>query len=133
MDDKLRELVQRVKASAQVVGDLTVSAATTVGKKAGDVVELSKLNIRIYELKNEIEVMEKEIGHTLYEAHLSPDTDTGEIEELFLSIDQKWEQVAELQEKLTAAKKTRQCPNPACGKTCRKEDTFCPSCGTALD
>lgn len=133
MDEKTKIILEKVKASAAMVGDLTMSAAVTVGKKAGDVVEQSKLNLKLFDLQNEVDLLMKKIGRQLYQAHTDPDMETPDFEELFAAVDQKAEEMQELRDKLEMLRRTKKCPNPNCGKTCTKDAAYCPACGTALN
>ena len=40
------------------------------------------------------------------------------------------EQLAELRDQLASMRSVSICPN--CGRTCSREDSFCPGCGTEL-
>lgn len=45
-------------------------------------------------------------------------------------MDTKKEQLAELRDQLASMRSVSICPK--CGRTCSREDSFCPGCGTEL-
>lgn len=55
MDDRVRDLMYRVKKTATAVGETAESAARYAGRRAGEMVDVTKLNMKIYDLKAEIE------------------------------------------------------------------------------
>ncbi len=133
MDEKTKVILEKVKASAAMVGDLTLSAAASVGKKASGVVEQSKLNLKLFDLQNEVDLLYKSIGRSLYQAHTEPDGETPDFDELFLAVDEKQAEIQSLRDKIVELRCTKKCPNPECGRTCGKDTHYCPDCGTALD
>jgi len=133
MDDKIKSILKAVKATAVAAGQAAGRAAEATGKKAGEVVEQTKLNLHIIDLESEINDLYKDIGRLVYASKNDTVIDTSEIEEKILRIDEKREEIEQARAKIDMLKRTRKCPNPDCGRKCSKEDKFCPSCGAVLE
>ena len=130
MDPKVREIMEKVKATAMTAAEAAGKAADTASKKAGELVGLTKLNLKIFDLNTEIEIAFKEIGRHVYLTHTGANVDSQVIEDKISSIDEKYARIAEIKSELAAKKHTVVCPN--CGKECEKDDIFCRICGTSL-
>ena len=133
MDERTREIIEKVKTSAKAVGDLTIAKANDVSKKASSVYEKGKINLKIFNIQNEIDLLYKSIGRELYEAHLDADAETPDFEELFIAVDEKQQEIQELRAQQDVLRNSKKCPNPDCGKSCSKDDAYCPACGAKLD
>lgn len=132
MDEKVKDILEKVKLSATAAGEFAASTAEAAGKRAGEVVEVTKLNLQIFDLNNEISALFKQIGELVYKAHDNADADTSSIEEWLALIDEKKNTVSEIKQRILGFKHSKKCPNPECGRDCEKNDTFCPRCGTQL-
>ncbi len=127
-------LMSRVKLSAEVLADRTGKvanhAAGVASKKATNVVESTKLNLRIFDLNSELDQLYKELGKMLYDTHCGMEIDQEEIQVKLILIDEKCQAVSEIRNKLQSLKTSSQCPN--CGKECSANDVFCSGCGAQL-
>ena len=120
--------------SVKVVAGRTSQAATraveSAGKMAGDMAQATKINLQIFDLNTECEVLYKEIGKLVYDIHLgaevAPDAMDGYLDQL----DETRSKVEALRAQLTDMKASVTCPE--CGKQCSREDAFCAGCGAAL-
>ena len=130
MDERVKDLLDRVRQTAETMGDVAGTTARYAGKCAGTLVDVTKLNLQIFDLNSEISTLLKEAGQAMYEAHLGEDTDDEVLAEILNELDVKNAQVLELKERVTALKCTKACP--ACGEPCSREDRFCKSCGASL-
>lgn len=133
MNDKMKELFENVKSSVKSVACATGKAAQSASKKAGEFVENTKLNLKLFELNTDIETEYKEIGKLVYQTHLGEDISREELEEHLTAADKKNNEINEIKEKLGTDKSdidTVVCNS--CGKTCSCECTFCPNCGNKL-
>lgn len=123
MDERVRELLDRARETAITVGEVA-------GKRAGQMVDVAKLNMKIFDLKAEVNQLLRQVGQLVYDAHRGEDTDTTPIDGLLADIDEKHEAITELKERVAALKNSRECP--VCGTLCGREDKFCKSCGAGL-
>lgn len=107
------------------------SAAQTVGKVAGQFVDISKLRINLSELNAEIGRRYQELGQFIYEGKKAGEADEAELEEKILSIDDLYAQLASVSAQLASLQNRTTCP--ACGKQMSTEAVFCSHCGMKLD
>ena len=134
MDKKMNNFFEKAKVSAELfancTGKVAAQAATTASKTASDVMEATKLNLQIFDLNTEIEILYKEIGKIVYTVHTGAEGDHDDMEIKLELIDEKLEKIAALRERLATMKTSVTCPN--CGKECSHNDTFCSCCGAQL-
>ncbi len=130
MDAKVRELLDRIKATASAFGEVAYTAGREAGKKAGETLELAKLNMKIFDLNAEIELIMKKLGKVIYDTHCGKEADEGSIDNLLKEADEKNAEVEVLRAKVAELKKTVICKN--CGGVCNKNDQYCRKCGTQL-
>lgn len=106
------------------------SAAEVVGKKAGQIVDVSKLRINISELNGEINKKILELGQHVYEGKKN-----GEVNEEV--VDLKISEIDELQSQLDTVVqemgvKQNKVVCPVCNKQCNAGTFFCSFCGAKL-
>ncbi len=131
MDDKVKELLSKIKETATIAADAAESAARQVSQKTGDTLEMAKLNMKIFDLNTEIGVSMREIGKIVYDTHTGKVTDENALSEIIKSVDEKNAEIESYKAKLAEFKKSVVCA--VCGETCSKGDTFCKKCGAKLD
>lgn len=106
------------------------SAAEAVGRKAGQLVDVSKLRIGAAEVNTEITERYETLGQYVYEncrEALSADPEAvGKMAE----IDELQAQAAAIAKELNDKQNKLVCPT--CGKQCSNTASFCSSCGTKL-
>lgn len=107
------------------------SAAQTVGKMAGQFVDMSKLRINISELNGEINKRYQELGQFIYEAKKAGSADEAELEEKIAGIDDLYAQFGVVSAQLAALQNKVTCP--ACGKQMSVDSAFCSHCGMKLE
>jgi len=105
----------------KVVGD----AAQKVAQKSGDAVEYGKTKYKIYDTQNEINKIFTRMGQEAYENYKNG-VSFDDISQSCDLIDAKKDEIEELEAKLTDLRNNKKCN---CGKTCKKDDAFCPACG----
>ena len=127
MDDKVKELMDRIRGTASVAADACAGTARVAGKKAGQMVDVAKLNMKIFDLKTDINGLLREIGSLVYAAHQGKDPQGDRVEELLSQIDGKHQSIAACKEQIAVLKKCRECPG--CGTMCGRDDKFCKRCG----
>ena len=50
MDDRVKELLDRIRGTAEVAADAAVDTARVAGRRAGQMVDAAKLNIQLFDL-----------------------------------------------------------------------------------
>ncbi|MDP4109068.1 MAG: zinc ribbon domain-containing protein [Bacillota bacterium] len=130
MEQKTKDIMEKIKATASIAAEAAGKAAEAAGKKAGEVMEITKLNLQIFDLNTEIEILYKEIGKMVYNTHAGQDVSAEELELKLNQLDEKREMAAAIKEKISERRTQNKCPN--CGKECDKDDSFCRTCGAQL-
>ena len=134
MDQRVNDLFHRMRASAERLADrteeVTSRAVDAAGKKATDMVESTRINMKIYDLNADVDRLYREIGKMLYDTHLGEMADQELVQEKLEKLDEKHREIEELREKLNDLKSAAKCP--VCGKECKAGDTFCSECGAKL-
>jgi len=130
MDVNVEALLDKVKEIAELTSEAACFAADAAGKKAGDFMNTTKANFKIFDLNAECEVLYKEIGRMVYDVHQGVEVMNEAMEAKLAELDQKQEQILELRRELDRNKPILVCPG--CGKVCSPEDSFCSGCGVKL-
>ncbi|MCD8356632.1 MAG: zinc ribbon domain-containing protein [Clostridia bacterium] len=132
MDKK--NFFEKAMVSAELLANRTGIAATkaadAAGRTATSVVGATKLNLQIFDLNTEIEILYKEIGKMVYNVHTGQDEDQDSLNAKLILIDEKRDKIEEIRAQLNAAKSKVCCPN--CGRECTKDAVFCSCCGAQL-
>ena len=50
MDDKVKELLDRIRDTASAAADTAADTARVAGRKAGQMVDVAKLNVQLFDL-----------------------------------------------------------------------------------
>ena len=53
MDDKVKDLLDRIRGTASVAADAAAGTARVAGKKAGQMVDVAKLNVQLFDLNGD--------------------------------------------------------------------------------
>lgn len=130
MDAKVQSFLDKIKVMAEKTGKVAGRAADVAGKKATELAGATRINLQIFDLNTECEVLYKEIGRMVYELHRGSAVSNDEMDEKIAAVDAKQEKIAALREELAGMKTIVVCPH--CGKTCSREDAYCSGCGGAL-
>ena len=101
-------------------GDKACSFAKNMADKANDAVEVQKLKAKIRDC----------IGASIYNRYKEDDTVDAEYLDPCGSIDEKYEEIAELNDKIDIIKGCMRCPN--CQAPVNTGDAFCSKCGRPL-
>lgn len=78
--------------------------AKTAADKTGDVVETTKLNIKINEEKGKIKELMEEVGRLYFEKFQNGEELPLEVTDLFCKVKDSEEQISQLQEQIKAVK-----------------------------
>lgn len=126
MDDRMQMLLEK----ARVYAGKTGQAAESAGRKATELAQATKLNLQIFDLNTECEVLYKEIGKLMYDIHQGIEADEEEINSRLAKLDEKQVKIGALREQIGLLKSSIHCPT--CGKLCSRTDAFCAACGGGL-
>ena len=107
------------------------SAAQTVGKMAGQFVDMSKLRINMSELNGEITKRYQELGRFIYEAKKAGSADEAELADQIAGIDDLYAQLSAVSAEYASMQNKVTCP--ACGKKMPTDSLFCSHCGAKLE
>ena len=106
------------------------TAATAVGKKAGQIVDLSKLRFNAAEINKEIEYNFEALGRLVYDAEKNGEDASALIGECVAEIDALFEQLDAIHGQIAVLKKRVKCKN--CGYENSQGAIFCNRCGKKL-
>ena len=130
MNEKLQSLLFSIQESAEKFGDTAADAAYGVGKKAETLLSTAKLNIKIADLKSQINQQLKTVGEMIYGTHTGNPTESEILLNKLEEIDGLYAQITLLEEQLGRQPASAACPD--CGASVREGDLFCRECGRKL-
>jgi len=130
MNEKLYELMEKVRATAVQVGSTAADAAYVVGQKAGELLSVAKANAKIAGLKADVNVALRETGELIYATHTGNPTDSDVLLAKLQEIDVLKAQIAQLEAELGKEAAPALCPT--CGAEVRDGAAFCGECGGPL-
>ncbi len=130
MDPKVYKMLEKAKIFAEKTGVAATQAAQNASKVAGDMAQATKLNLQIFDLNTECEVLYKEMGKLVYDIHLGIDVEQDAMDKYLSEVDEIRARIDNLRLQLSQTKQQVTCP--VCGKTCQKDDVYCASCGAML-
>lgn len=116
-----------------VLEDFFVKAKVAVdalGEKAGQLVDVSKLNIKMAELKNDMKNGYINLGKAVYKAKKDNATDDATINYEIAQIDNLSLQIDELKKQIATMTNKVLCKS--CGQPNEKGSHFCTKCGEEL-
>lgn len=106
------------------------SAAEVVGKRAGQLVDISKLRINVSELNGEINKRLMELGQYVYDQKKNGEIDETVVEEKITEIDDLHNQMSTVVQEMGVLQNKVACP--VCGKQCDVSASFCSYCGAKI-
>ena len=130
MDDKVSELLEQVRQAAISLGQTAGTAAQAAGKKAEQMADVAKLNLKIFDLKSDIDGLLKQMGQIMYDTHQGKEAPADALNDMLAQVDAKHAQIAEERGRINALRNSKPCPK--CGAACGQEDKFCKACGAEL-
>jgi predicted RNA-binding Zn-ribbon protein involved in translation (DUF1610 family) len=98
-----------------------------VGKKMGEVVEVTKLNSAINNEEDKIKKLYTEIGRKVYERFTAGGTACEDVLEECSAVKASYEEIENLRNKILQAKNLKKCTK--CGEALELNIVFCPKCG----
>lgn len=130
MDAKMQTFLDKIKVMADKTGKAAGRAADVAGKKATELAGATRINLQIFDLNTECEVLYKELGRLVYDLHRGIEVPSEQMDEKIAQVDERQEKLAALREELAGMKSVVVCPQ--CSRPCSREDAFCAGCGSAL-
>ena len=130
MDERVKELLDRIRDTAEVAADAAADTARVAGKKAGQMVDAAKLNVQIFDLNTELNDVLRQLGQVMFDTHRGAEIDNDNLPHLLSKADELTGRIAELRDRVAALRHSRTCA--ACGAACGREDQFCRVCGQKL-
>ena len=130
MDDKVKNLLERVKGTASYAADVAADGARAAGKRAGQMVDVAKLNVQLFDLNGEYNDLLRQLGKVMYDTHRGEVPENDKVGQLLTQADEKAARIAELKNRIADLKQAASCP--ACGEPCGRGDKFCRHCGAQL-
>lgn len=122
--------MDKVRETAISMGEAAEYTFRNAGRRAEEVLGVTKLNMEIFDLNTEINILLKEIGQMVYDTHTGKEADSQLLDKKLADIDEKRMQIKTCREQIASLKKSKECP--VCGEACEKDDKFCRRCGQAL-
>ena len=119
MEDRVKELMDRIRGTASAAADACADTARVAGRKAGQIVDVAKLNVQLFDLNGELNDVLRQLGQVMYDAHL------------LARADELNEKIGGMKDRVSALRQSRTCGT--CGAVCGREDKFCRSCGQPLE
>lgn len=116
-----------------IIDDVVInakSAAEAVGRKAGQLVDVSKLRISAAEVNSEISKRYETLGQYVYDSCREALAADPEAVGKMAEIDELKAQAAAIAKELNDKQNKVACPG--CGKQCSNTAAFCSFCGTKL-
>lgn len=106
------------------------SAAVTVGKEAGRIVDISMLRFNAAELQKEISKKYETLGRIVYDSCKSGNAAGVSFDEHLGAIDALYQKLDEVNEKINALRRKSECTQ--CGFKNDEKAAFCSRCGAKL-
>ncbi len=110
--------------------NLTKETAEKVGKKTGDLIEVSKLRLRLSTAERELSTALEGLGRLVYDAGKSGEDISEMTASAMTHLDELTEKAEQLRAEIDNCKNRKRCPN--CGAVNTEDAIFCKQCGTKL-
>jgi len=112
------------------VKKMVTDTAQTAVKKSGEIFETTKIKYSIFDLKNDIDIIYKEIGELIY-TKFETDVDVfNEVNEKCELIKEKKVKIEQLKKEMSEIKNSISCEE--CSNACSNNMDYCPKCGAKL-
>ena len=131
MEDRVKDLMDRIRGTASAAADACADTARVAGRKAGQIVDVAKLNVQLFDLNGELNDVLRQLGQVMYDAHRGRAGGDESIPDLLARADELNEKIGGMNDRVSALRQSRTCGT--CGAVCGREDKFCRSCGQPLE
>ena len=95
MDDKVKDLLEKIRGAADVAADACADTARVAGRKAGQMVDVAKLNVQLFDLNGEFNDILRQLGQVMYNTHLGREAEGDPVSGLLARADETAAKVAE--------------------------------------
>ena len=130
MEDKVKDLLDRIRGTASVAADACADTARVAGRKAGQMVDVAKLNVQLFDLNGDFNDILRRLGQVMYDTHRGQTPEGDPVTELLAEADETAAKVEEVKSRIADLRQAQACPG--CGAPCGREDQFCRRCGAKL-
>ena len=65
MEDRVKELMDRIRGTASAAADACADTARVAGRKAGQIVDVAKLNVQLFDLNGELNDVLRQLGQVM--------------------------------------------------------------------
>ena len=62
MDNRVKDLLDRIRGTAGVAADVAADTARVAGRRAGQMVDVAKLNVQLFDLNGEYNEVLRQLG-----------------------------------------------------------------------
>jgi len=91
MDDKVKALLERVRGTAGYAADAAADGARAAGRRAGQMVDVAKLNVQLFDLNGEYNDILRQLGRVMVETHRGEVPESNKISRLLARADEECE------------------------------------------
>ena len=130
MDDKVKALLERIRGTAGYAADAAADGVRAAGRRAGQMVDVAKLNVQLFDLNGEYSDILCQLGQVMVDTHRGGLPEHDKVSELLAQADETAAKIAELKGRISDLKQAKVCPS--CGAPCGRGDMFCRQCGVTL-
>ena len=110
MDDKVKELLDRIRDTASAAADTAADTARVAGRKAGQMVDVAKLNVQLFDLNGEFSDILKKLGQVMYDTHRGQGGESADVAGLLERADEVSEKIREVKARISDLRQSRTCP-----------------------
>ena len=96
MDNRVKDLLDRIRGTAGVAADVAADTARVAGRRAGQMVDVAKLNVQLFDLNGEYNEVLRQLGQVMYDTHRGRAPEGDRVTELLEQADERAERIAEL-------------------------------------
>ena len=130
MDDKVKALLERIRGTAGYAADAAADGARAAGRRAGQMVDVAKLNVQLFDVNGEYNDVLRRLGQVMVDTHRGEVPEQEKVSRLLAQADETAAKAAELKGRIADLKQVKTCSS--CGAPCGKGDKFCRQCGASL-
>ena len=130
IEDKVKDLLDKIRGAADLAAGTAADTARVAGKKAGQMVDVAKLNVQLFDLNGEFNDVLRQLGQVMYSTHKGQAPEEDPLPELLAQADEIAAKVSDIKARIADLRQAQTCPG--CGAPCGKEDQFCRRCGAKL-
>ena len=130
MDDKVKALLERSRGTAGYAADAAADSARAAGRRAGQMVDVAKLNVQLFDMNGEYNDILRQLGQVMVDTHRGEVPENDKVSRLLAQADEQAAKIAEVKGRIADLKQAKSCPS--CGAPCGKGDKFCRQCGASL-